>query len=121
MNLHYALAMLLIQLVNILLMVPGIFVTAFDMIFNDPVPWIWYNSTDKPLPAWSKWYTFYWLALRNPVANLRLVPGVSGTGRPLFYRTWNWTVDGYTEEFYVKVGWMSNGYPCCSFGGGRGY
>lgn len=117
MNLHYALLMLLIQCVNLILLVPGIPVTAFDVLFNEPEPWIWYNSTDQPQPSWSKWYTFYWLALRNPVANLRLVPGVSGTGRPLFYRTWTW----FGKLFYAKVGWMSNGLPACSFGAGRGY
>jgi len=121
MNLHYALAMLLIQAVNLLLMVIGIPITAIDVWLGKPEPWLWENSDDTPPASWSKWRTFVWLALRNPVANLRFVPGVSGVGRPLFYRTWVWTVDGYSEEFYVKIGWMSNGYPACSWGGGRGY
>jgi hypothetical protein len=113
--------MLLIQFVNLLLLVPGIPVTALDVFFNEPEPWIWYNSTDQPQASWSKWYTFYWLALRNPVANLRLVPGVSGKGRPLFYRDWTWTVLGHSKQLYVKIGWMSNGFPACSFGAGRGF
>jgi hypothetical protein len=121
MNLHFWLLIILIQLVNLFLMVPGIFITAANVWLGSPQPWLWENSDYPPPAAWSRWRTFVWLALRNPVANLRFVPGVSKVGRPLFYRTWVDTVDGYSEEFYVKVGWMSNGYPCCSAGAGRGY
>lgn len=124
MNLHFWLLIALIQAINITLMLPGAAVTAADLWLGTPEPWLWDNSDDKPLQQhWSKGYTFYWMVLRNPVANLRHVPGVSKRGRPLFYRTWNWTWNklGFKKQFYVKVGWMSNGYPCASWGAGRGY
>jgi hypothetical protein len=107
----------LIQIVNLPLMILGIPVIAFDVIENEPIPWIWENEDDPPAANWTRWHTFKWLALRNPVANLRHIPGVSGTGRPLFYRTWT----DFGKQFYVKVGWMSNGYPALSAGAGRGY
>lgn len=107
----------LIQLVNLPLMVIGFFIVPFDVLFNEPVPWIWENMDDAPQLAWSKWRTIVWLAFRNPVANLRHIKGVSKAGRPLFYRTW--TLWG--KLFYVKAGWMSNGFPACSSGAGRGY
>lgn len=107
----------LIQLVNLPLMIIGIPVAAFDLIFNEPVPWIWENMDDTPPASWSKWRTFVWLALRNPVANLRHVAGVSKPGRPIFYRTWT----TFGKLFYVKAGWMGNGYPAFSAGAGRGY
>jgi hypothetical protein len=105
----------LIQIVNLPLMILGIPVIAFDVIFDEPIPWIW-NNQDDPPPA-GRWQTFVWLALRNPVANLRHLPFVSGEGRPLFYRTWT----SFGKLFYIKIGWMSDGYPALSAGAGRGY
>jgi hypothetical protein len=61
----------------------------------------------------SKWDAYVYLAWRNPVANLRHVPGVSKVGRPLWY----WS----NQKYYAKAGWMSDGYPCLSFGSGKGY
>lgn len=112
---------ILIQLVNLPLMIVGFFIVPYDVIFNKPVPYIWENMDDTPQPAWSKGRTIVWLAFRNPVANLRYIKGVSKTGRPLFYRTWFWTVGSWKKQFYIKLGWMSNGYPACSSGAGRGY
>ena len=82
------------------------------------VPWLWSNDDDHlKINAMSRWGAYVYLAWRNPVANLRHVPGVSKVGRPLFYRTW--LIRG--KEFYIKAGWMSDGYPACSAGAGRGY
>jgi hypothetical protein len=123
-TLHFWLLIALIQVINILLMIPGFFVTAADLWLGTPEPWLWDNSDDKPLlQGWSKLYTLYWMTFRNPVANFRFVPGVSKKGRPLFYRDWFWTWNrfGFKKQFYVKIGWMSNGYPCSSWGAGRGY
>lgn len=74
---------------------------------------------------------FYWSAIRNSVNNLRYFWGVSKAGRPLWY----WTKDGLRartlnlfgrtlttpSQIYVKVGWMSDGFPAFSAGAGRGY
>jgi hypothetical protein len=117
MTLHYWLVFLLIQLINLPLMVIGWFVVPFDVLEGNDVPWIWENLDDTPQPSWSKWRTIRWLAFRNPVANLRHVKGVSAIGRPLFYRTWT----EFGKLWYIKLGWMSNGYPACSAGAGRGY
>jgi len=100
----------LIQLANIPLMIVGLVlcVGAYDNI-----PWLWQNQDDPPQKEWSWWKTYSWLALRNPVANLRHVKGVSGKGRPLWY----WS----NGKYYAKLGWMSDGYPCMSAGAGKGY
>ncbi len=100
----------LIQLVNIPLMVLGWLMPA-------PVArmlWLWGNTDDDVLlDTMSLGAQYVYLAWRNPVGNLRHVPGVSSKGRPLFYRTW--------RSWYFKCGWMSDGYPCLSAGAGRGY
>lgn len=129
---------ILIQLVSLVLQLVGLPVCAYLALCgnwrtqnNQPLhfpkwAWIWDNQEDGVCPytymrenlPWSiSRVCFYWTALRNPVNNLRYVPGVSKVGRPLFYNTW--TVLG--KQFYVKAGWMSNGFPACSFGAGRGY
>lgn len=87
--------------------------------------WIWDNQEDGIFGVtpqgfgrpWTRWNAFYWSAIRNPVANLRHVPGVSGVGRPLLYKTFMM----FKRQFYVKFGWMSDGFPACSVGSGRGY
>lgn len=88
--------------------------------------WLWDNEEDGVLPSaymrenLPRSITrscFIWTALRNPVANLKHVRGVSRVGRPLYYNTWTWL----GKQLYVKAGWMSNGYPAASFGAGRGY
>jgi hypothetical protein len=100
----------LIQLVNILLMVLGWFIPP-------PVAmmlWLWWNDDDAALlEGMNMGQQYIYLSWRNPVANLRHVWGVSGKGRPIFYRTW--------KRWYIKFGWMSDGYPCLSAGAGRGY
>lgn len=100
----------LIQLVNLPLTVAGWFMTpAIAQRL-----WLWGNDDDASLLAqMTPWRQYVYLSWRNPVANLRHVRGVSGVGRPLFYRTY--------KNWYVKFGWMSNGYPCMSAGSGRGY
>jgi hypothetical protein len=113
-----------IQLVNLPLTVVGWFILAFYIFVWRSLPrwtWVWQNDDDAwfnqyPKPV-TRWDAFDWLALRNPVANLRHVPGVSKVGRPLYYRTW--LVKG--KQFYLKCGWMSDGYPALSAGSGRGY
>jgi hypothetical protein len=85
-----------------------------------PWAWIWDNEEDGvfgPGTPRTRWQAFYWSALRNPVNNLRFVPGVSKIGRPLLYKTWEWR----GKEFYYKVGWMSDGYPALSAGAGKGF
>lgn len=88
--------------------------------------WLWDNEEDGIMPyfymrenlPWSITRScFTWTALRNPVANLKHVRGVSRVGRPLYYNTL--LVKG--KQLYLKAGWMSNGYPALSFGAGRGY
>lgn len=118
-----------IQVVSFVLMVIGWVVIAFlaglrakslmGATWHFPGwAWIWDNEIDGvcgPLPP-TRWNIYYWSALRNPVNNLRFVYGVSKKGRPLVYRTWKWL----SRDFYYKLGWMSDGYPCLSFGGGKG-
>lgn len=111
----WVLLFIFVQLLNIPLMVLGWFI-CLDPLIADCL-WLWWNSDDPPYQAWSWWETYVWLAWRNPVANLRHVKFVSGKNRPLFYRTWVW----FKKEFYVKAGWMSDGYPALSAGAGRGY
>ena len=95
--------------------------TVGDLYHFDRWMWLWDNEEDGVASYWRPRPTsrdvFVWSALRNPVANLRHVPGVSGFGRPLFYRTWTM----FGKEFYFKFGWMSDGFPACSAGAGRGY
>lgn len=101
----------LIQLVNLPLMVAGWFLCALPY---GMVPHLWQNDDDERLIfLMSRWREYVHLAWRNPVANLRHVRGVSGKGRPLWY----WS----NGKHYAKAGWMSDGYPCFSFGSGRGY
>jgi hypothetical protein len=105
----------LIQLLNLPLMVVGWFLCALPY---DWIPWLWRNDDDTLMIfLMTRWREYVYLAWRNPVANLRHVPGVSGKGRPLYYRTW--LVKG--RQFYFKAGWMSDGYPALSGGSGRGY
>lgn len=115
-RLKYLPLFLLIQGVSLLLMVPGFFVTAFLLMHNRVWPawaWIWWNDDDGYGPDMGYWHELYWLAWRNPVDNIRHVPGVSKIGRPLWY----WS----DNKHYAKAGWMSNGYPCCSLGSGPGH
>jgi hypothetical protein len=93
---------------------------AASVVWGWPKPfWLWSNDADGvwgPYPH-SRWYAFYWTALRNPVNNLRFVAGVSKVGRPLWYRTW--TIRG--KLYYAKAGWMSDGFPAFSAGAGKGF
>jgi uncharacterized membrane-anchored protein YitT (DUF2179 family) len=104
----------IIQLVNLPLMILGWFVCLSPNFAH--FTWLWWNDDDGAVGS-TWWAKYVWLAWRNPVANLRHVPGVSKAGRPLWYGTR--TIRG--KEFYWKFGWMSDGYPACSLGAGRGY
>lgn len=119
----------------------GIYTKGSDGKYHFPnYAWIWDNEEDGIVADWyrkehSNWSLtvciFAWSAWRNSVNNLRFVPGVSKVGRPLFYKTWmmkfpsisfkplNFSMP--TQQFYIKMGWMGNGYPACSIGKGRGY
>lgn len=102
-----------------LFIVSGVLVTSNLSTSWPKWAWIWYNDDDGYGPKAGKWNAFVWLALRNPAANLRLVPGVSAPSRPLWYKTF--FVLG--KQFYHKIGWESGSpyYPVFSAGAGRGY
>lgn len=80
------------------------------------ITWLFANDDDGiayPGRPVTRWNVFVWTAFRNPVANLRHVPGVSAKGRPLWY----WS----NGKYYAKAGWLSDGYICLSAGSGKGY
>jgi hypothetical protein len=105
----YILLFSLIQLLNMPLMVLGWFLCLLR-----PIPWLWNNTDDtSKLSEMTYWEAYVYTALRNPVANLRHVPGVSAKGRPLWY----WS----NGKYYAKAGWLSDGYICLSAGSGKGY
>jgi hypothetical protein len=115
---------ILIQLVSLVLQIIGIPVIGICLIASWRVPWIWWNDDDGAGPdSHSKWEAFVWLALRNPVDNLKRVPGVAGPGRPLLYHWWTSTPQDPKSGHYVKAGWESGEpyFPVCSAGAGRGY
>jgi len=103
---------LLIQLANLCLFPLGLLVCLYPRLAK--ASWIFWNSVDVPTGSWGSQYV--WLALRNPVSNLRLIPGVSRAGRPL----WNkqWLIRG--TYYYAQAGWLgTTGYPVLSAGKGR--
>ena len=83
------------------------------------ISWLWWSKDGVPAGSW--WQTYDYTALRNPVDNFKFLPVVFGLNRPLWYHTWIWTVDGYSEQLYWKAGWESDGQICLSAGAGRGY
>jgi hypothetical protein len=103
----------LIQLVSLALTPPGWFLCALPA---HRVPKLWQND-DAVTLGMSRWQLYVYEGWRNPVSGLRNVPGVSGKGRPLYYRTW--VLKG--KQFYFKCGWMSDGLPCFSAGSGKGF
>jgi hypothetical protein len=108
----YTLLFILIQMVNLPLMVLGWFMPppVAEML------WLWWNDDDQALlEGMSMGQQYVYLSWRNPVANLRHVWGVSGNGRPLWWR--HWTING--KVYYAKAGWMSDGLPCLSAGAGE--
>jgi hypothetical protein len=119
-NAKYVALFVLIQAINVPLILLGLPVCALCCHLHTwpRWAWLWGNDQDGPLAGGTTaWDVFQWTALRNPVHNLALVPGVFGKGRPLWYRTWTM----FGRQFYAKAGWMSNGYIACSAGAGRGY
>jgi uncharacterized membrane-anchored protein YitT (DUF2179 family) len=111
----YIALFVLIQFVNIPLMVLGWFICLSPALAK--FTWLWWNDEDQTGPSQKWWDQYVWLAWRNSVANFKHVPGVSGKGRPLWYRVW--VIRGKT--YYWKSGWMSNGFPALSAGPGRGW
>lgn len=109
--LSYVLLFVLIQAVNLPLMVIGWVICLLPSFAR--LTWLWWNDEDGAGPGTSWWSQYVWLAWRNPVSNLKHVPGVSGVGRPLWY----WS----NGSHYAKAGWLSDGFPCLSAGAGRGY
>jgi hypothetical protein len=101
----------LIQIVNIPLTVLGWFICLSPQLAK--LSWLWWNNEDGAGSNHTWWAEYVWLAWRNPVNNLRFVPGVSAKGRPLLY----WS----NGRWYAKMGWLSDGYPCMSAGAGKGY
>ena len=110
----------LIQLINVPLMGIGWFICLSPQLAK--FTWLWWNSDDGAVGA-TWWQRYIWLAWRNPVANLRRVPGVSGPCRPLLYHWWTKTPDDIKSGHYVKIGWDSGApyYPVFSGGAGRGF
>ena len=103
---------LLIQLVNLCLAPLGWIVCLLPGIAHDT--WIFWNSVDPPelfpLTPRRWWNAYVWLAWRNPVSNLRLIPGVSKPGRPLWIQ--QRTKNGVQQ--HRMVGWLgTTGYPVC--------
>ena len=96
-----------IEFVSVNLTVIGLFVCLLPYRM---VPWIWKNDIDQP--AGTRWQFYVWIALRNPVSNLRLVPEVSKIGRPYWRKTWGAKPGG----FYAHAGWNASGYPVLSAG-----
>ena len=99
----------LIQLVNAALFLPGVVICLSPALAHDT--WIFWNKDDeKKIDAMSWWDAYTYLAWKNPVSNLRHIPGVSKPGRPLWLQ--QKTVAG--QPFHRMVGWLgSTGYPVC--------
>jgi hypothetical protein len=108
------------QLVNTLLSIPGLFICLSPRLAK--WTWLWWNDDDPP-STWGWLRAYKWLAFRNRVANMRLLPGCSGPGRPLIYHWWTSTPNDIKSGHYVKIGWYSGPpyYPTMSAGAGRGY
>lgn len=119
-SLAFALFFAAIQFVNLLLFVPGILICLWPALAK--ASWLWWNSDDGMVGA-TWWQRYVWLAWRNPVANLRRVPLVSGAGRPLIYHWWTSTPEDFKSGHYAKVGWEAGTpfYPVMSAGAGRGF
>jgi len=102
---------LLIQLVNLLLWPIGLVVCLSPSLAKRS--WIFWNSVNPPTGSW--WASYVWLALRNPVSNLRLIPGVSRPGRPL----WLKSIVLSGKPYHAMAGWLgTTGYPVLSIGTG---
>lgn len=111
----------LIELVNVPLIILGLFICLWPALAKGTR--LWWNDDDGDLGL-TGWPRYKWLALRNPVANFRKIPGISGQGRPLLYKRWTSTPEIIKSGHYIKVGWES-GFPYYPvfqpFGSGRGY
>lgn len=112
-----------IQIVNAPLLIMGLFICLYPPFAK----WtrLWWNNDDPPDISLSWWKSYYWLVIRNPVANFRRIPFVSGPGRPMLYHWWTKTPDDIHSGHYIKIGWESGPpyYPVFQpfFSAGRGY
>jgi hypothetical protein len=137
-HMKYIALFILIQLASLILTIIGLPICALcayalptrttaSRVTGNPIvsfpkwAWLWSNDEDgvyptwyaKLNPAWSKARTiFTWSALRNPVNNLRYVPGVSKKGRPL----WRYTAVIGGKHLYCQCGWNGAGQPVLSGG-----
>lgn len=102
---------ILIQVANFALMPVGWVLC----VAPETTPWLWSNDDDADLiETMHPWDRYVYLAWRNPVSNLRHLPGVSKPGRPL----WHWS----NGRYYAQAGWLGKtGYPVLSAGAGQGY
>lgn len=115
----YVLLFIAIQVIALILAVLGIPICA-TLAASGVIPWprwawLWNNQVDGiygPGNPHTRWQAFLWTALRNPVNNLRFVPGVSKAGRPLWRKTWGARPGGW----YAQAGWENSGYPVLSAG-----
>lgn len=98
-----------IQAINAALFLPGVLICLWPALAHDL--WIFWNKDDeKKIDAMSWWDAYTYLAWRNPVSNLRHLPGVSKPGRPLQLQ--QRTKNGVQQ--HRMVGWLgSTGYPVC--------
>lgn len=102
---------ILIQWVNLCLLPIGWIVCLVPSFAK--ATWLFWNSIDAPTGPWFSQYI--WLAWRNPVSNLRLVPGVSKSGRPL----WLYMIHIKGKPYHAMAGWLgTTGYPVLSIGTG---
>ena len=117
---------ILIQLVSLVLTLVGLVIlipaAAFQFWgstdnagaphWRSPLLWVWDNQEDGVCAFWqgpiTRWRVYYWAAIRNPCNNLRYVPGVSSTSRPLWRTTWG--------KWYAQAGWNHSGFPVLSAG-----
>jgi hypothetical protein len=99
----------LIQLVNLPLTVVGWGICLWPHLAR--ASWLWWNEDDDAkIMSMSWWNQYTYIAWRNPVSNLRHIPGVSKPGRPLWLvqRTHNGV------QQHRMAGWLgSTGYPVC--------
>lgn len=111
----------LIEAINAPLMILGWFVCLWPALAKGT--WLWWNVDDgDPGKTW--WTRYVWLAWRNPVADLRKIPGISGPDRPILYDWYGGTPEDLRSGHYYKIGWESGPpyYPVFQpFGSGRGY
>jgi len=105
-DVKYIPLLVLIQLVNLVLLPIGWLVCLSPQLAK--ASWIFWNDDDGVNGRTTWWGQYCWLGWRNPVSNLRHIPGVSGVGRPLWLKSF--TIRG--KPYHIMAGWLgSTGYP----------